>query len=132
MPELRFGDGKVAFSMDDDFTQLVRRAIDRTMPGVFSRLEQAVDRVYTQAVERAPVDTGAFRASIQRDIIMPQDLSVIRGRVYSDIEYGKFIRSPRTLPGTGSAFVELFRKPMTAEGDALITEVGDILRRTLG
>lgn len=131
MGKLRFGSGGVTVEMSDDFSVLIRRAMDDALPGVYDRLEQAVDRVYTQAVERAPVDTGTFRASIKKELVVSPDYSMIRGRVMSDLDYARYIRSPAKLPGTGSAFVELFRKPMDAEGDALIADVGDVLRRAM-
>jgi hypothetical protein len=41
------------------------------------------------------------------------------------------VKSPK-LPGSGSAFVELIRKPMEAEGRAVIEDLRTHIERTLG
>lgn len=130
MGALRFGQGSVSFSMSDDFSSLVRAALDRALPGVVERVESATQRVYQQAVDRAPVKTGAFRASISSELQVLPDLGRIRGRVFSNSPYGQYIKSNK-LPGSGSAYVELLQKPMRSEAEQLIADVRDVLEREL-
>lgn len=128
---LRFGTGSVSFSLDEAGEALVRQWIDTTFPGVIDRVTQATEAVHWQAVGRSPVKTGRFRASFQREVQVAPDLSRVRGRCFNESEYGRFVKSPK-LPGTGSAFVELLRKPMEIEGRAVVEDLRSLIERTMG
>lgn len=132
MPPLRFGTPSASVAMDDDFSILIRQTIEIMFPGVYNEMERAIDRIYRNAVAKAPVKTGDFKRSIKADVLVAPDYSYVRGRVYSDIEYGRYILAPRKLPGTGSAFVELFRKPMAEEADRLTSRLAVVIDDSLG
>lgn len=131
MPPLTYGTSNARVTISDDFSGYIRQAIERTMPGMYAKVEEATKRVHAQAVERAPVKTGRFQRSIEMDMLLSPDFEYIRGRVFSDVKYGKYITSA-SLPDSGNAFVELFQKPMRAEGKALILPLADALRKALG
>lgn len=125
------GTGDVTMTLDDGAERFVRSVIDQAIPGATAAIEQELETVYSDAVRRAPVKTGKFKASIQRQIVVAPDYSSIRGRLWSDVEYARFIVSKRTLPGSGSALVELFRKPVNAAADRLIDRLGPIIAERL-
>lgn len=128
---LTFGHGSVSFVTDELGEDIARRWLEAAMPGAVDRVTQGVEAVHWQAVARSPVKTGRFRASLQREVKVAPDLSSIRGRTFNDIEYGRFVKSPK-LPGTGSAFVELLRKPMEIEGRAVVEDLRSLIERTMG
>lgn len=130
MAALRVGVGDVQVSLSDDFEQLIRAALDQALPGAVQVVEDVVDRVWRQAVERSPVRTGKFQSGLQHALIVAPDYASIRGRVWDDVEYARFVKSPQ-LPGSGSAFVELLRKPLEAERERLVAELRAVLEREL-
>jgi hypothetical protein len=114
--------------MDDDFEGLVRSLLDEALPGVVDAVEAKAKAVHAQAVDRAPVKTGALRDAFRFEVLVAPDLSSIRGRVVNDAPHAKFVKSSK-LPGSGSAFVELLRKPMEQAGEELVAEIRDVLER---
>ena len=120
------GTGESTVIVDQDMAILLRRLVDSSMPGAFDAMERELNGVWTNAVTKAPVRTGKFKSSIQQQVILSPDASLLRGRLWSDVEYAKFIRS-NVLPNSGSALVELFRKPMKAAGAALVIELGPVI-----
>lgn len=120
------GTGESTVIVDQDMAVLLRRLVDSSMPGAFDAMERELNGVWTNAVTKAPVRTGKFKSSIQQQVILSPDASLLRGRLWSDVEYAKFIRS-NVLPNSGSALVELFRKPMKVAGAALVIELGPVI-----
>ncbi len=128
---LAFGQGSVSFLLDDDGEQLARAWLDETFPGVVDRIHEAAEALYWQAVGRSPVKTGKLRASWSRQVLVAPDLSSVRARLSNDAPHGKYVVSPK-LPGSGSAFVELARKPLAAEGARVVEDLRAVIERTLG
>ena len=124
---LYYGSGETAVILDQDKADLLSQAIDNALPGAMDAVSEELEIVYRSAEDHAPVDTGKFKASIRRQLIVSKDYEILRGRLWSDLAYARFIVSPATLPGSGSAFVELFRKPVEAAGERLIRRLGPII-----
>lgn len=123
---LYYGSGETAVVLDQDKADLLAQAIDNALPGALEAVSEELEIVYQNAVDKAPVDTGRFKASIRRQLIVSKDYETLRGRLWSDVAYARFIRS-NDLPNSGSAFVELFRKPVQAAGERLIRRLGPII-----
>ena len=118
------GAGESTVIIKQDMAILLRRLVDSSMPGAFEAMEAELDAVYTDAVRQAPVKTGKFKASIQQQVVLSPNADLLRGRLWSDVDYARFIVSPTKLPGSGSALVELFRKPMKKAGENLANKLG--------
>ncbi len=132
MGKLTFGDSRATVTMDDAFEGLVRQALDETLPGMVDRLEQTASDLEANAVARWPVKTGRSKAALTSEVRVAPDYSNIRARVACEVDYAKYIVSPRIKSGSGSAFVELLKKPTEAAGKALAEELKDVMATTLG
>lgn len=129
MARLTLGSGSVSVTIDDGFSDLLRRALDHTIPGIVDRLEATADRIYYDAYNRWPVKTGTSRAALGREVQIAPDYSSIRARVYDTAPYAKYIK-PKDLGGK-SAFVELLRRPTEAAGAELVADIRDVIEQTL-
>lgn len=132
MGALTFGDARATVAMSDEFAALVRQAIDITMPGMVDKLEETASALEANARASWPVKTGTSRAALTSDVRLAPDYSSIRARVACEVDYARYIVSPRIKSGSGSAFVELLRKPTEAAGAALAEELKDVMASTLG
>jgi hypothetical protein len=118
--------------MSDGMDQLVRRAAEATFPGMVEKLEGATAGVFDFAHANWPVRTGRSKAALGREVRVAPDWSAMRGRVFDDAPYAKFIKSPQIRTGSGSAFVDLLRKPTETAGLKLANDLRDTIERTLG
>lgn len=127
---LTLGAGAVSVVVDEAFDALLRRALNQTVPGIADRLEETADGLYQQAFAAWPVRTGRSRAGLAREVRVAPDLSSVRARLLNDVDYAKFIRSNR-ISGSGSAFVELMRRPTEEAARDLAEDLRPIIERTL-
>lgn len=132
MGKLTFGDSRATVTMDDAFDALVRQAIDVTLPGMVGKLEETASALEANARAAWPVKTGTSKAALTSDVRLAPDYSSIRARVACEVDYARYIVSPRIKSGSGSAFVELLRKPTEAAGAALAEELKQVMSDTLG
>ncbi len=130
--KLTFGSGSVSVTMDDAFEDLVRTALDRTFPGMLRKVELATEAVFDLAFAAWPVKSGVSRASLGWEVRLSPDLRSIRGRLFNTAKYAKFIRSAKIKTGSGSAYVELMRRPTERAGLALAEELREVIESTLG
>lgn len=127
-----FGTGSTTVTMDDEFEALVRRAVDEMLPGMTERLEATAARLESDARARWPVRTGQSRDALGHEVRVAQDFGSIRARVYCSADYAKFIVSAKIRSGSGSAFVELMRRPTEAAALVLADELRTVTSRALG
>ena len=116
---LHFGTGSVTVKMEDKLGEMVQNTIRRVLPGALEEVERATDELFWSAYEAWPVKTGDSKAGLRQEIVVSQDFKMIRGRVFNDIPYAKYIK-PREFYGTKSAFVEYLRKPAKKMADRLL------------
>lgn len=110
MTKLRFGDGSVTVEMSDELDRIYRAALEKLAPGLVGRITSATKAVFDNAVAQWPVVSGRSKAGLQMSVQISSDQKVIRGRIWNDVEYARYVK-PKGLDGK-SAFVELLRKPM--------------------
>jgi hypothetical protein len=130
MGKLRFGSGSVSVEMDDTLDRMVRAAINKAQPGALREVERATEELYAQAVAQWPVKTGTSRAGLRREVLVSQGLDRIRGRVFNDVDYAKYIR-PRALYGADTAFVAYLRRPAKEIAERLTLRLLDLIPRAL-
>lgn len=115
--------GGVEVDLTMEETQYFDRFTRGVAPVTRAALDEAIEKVYNDAVARWPVKTGTSRAGLDYGIMFTS-LDSLRGYVRNDVGYAKYIRT-RGLPKTGSAFVELMRKPMQEEAKRLAFVLSD-------
>lgn len=127
---ITIGQGSVTATLDNGLEELLRRAIDHTVPGLVNRVEATAQGIYRGAFDRWPVRTGRSRAALAWEVRLAPDLSSIRARVSNSAPYAKYV--PVRSLGGKNAFVELLRKPTLAAGREIALEVAEVVERTLG
>jgi hypothetical protein len=132
MGTLTFGDSRATVTMNDAFEALVRQAIDGTFPGMVDKMERAAADLEAAASAKWPVATGRSKAALTSEVRLAPDYSSIRARVACEADYARYIVSLKIKSGSGSAFVELLRKPTEAAASALAEDLKDIMAGTLG
>lgn len=120
----------VTASLDNGVERIYRRAIERVAPGLLDRLERELDDLEAGARDDWPVKTGFSRGRLRSLVLVSPDHTKLRGTLLNDAPYARFIKG-RKLPGSGSAFVELMRKPLRARKAALAQVFGELAAREL-
>jgi len=129
--KLTLGRGSVSMVLDNGFEALLRLALDRTIPGIVDRMEKARNDLSTQAYNGWPVRSGVSKAGLKSEVRVAPDYSSIKVRLYNDVPYAKYIKSSKVKTGTGSAFVELMRRPTEKAGQEIAAELRPIIEATL-
>lgn len=117
------GTGGIKVELDTHAAERVRRLVDQFAPGIRAALEREAKAVYDDAREAWPVRTGVSRDGLRWGVVVAPDLSSITGRVWDSVSYAMYIKSPKIRTGTGSAFVELLRKPIAVRTKTLVVEL---------
>ncbi len=131
MAKLTYGSGAVSVTLDNGFEELIRLALDKTIPGIVAKMEQVADSLEENARSKWPVRTGKSRDGLRSEVRVAPGFTSVRARLVNDVPYARFIKSPRVRTGTGSAYVELMRRPTEAAAVALAEELKPIIESTL-
>lgn len=115
MSRLQIKEGKVTVTLDDDVERMVRDLVDRLAPGVRELVGDAARELHDQARDNWPVGPDRkdrpyhSRDRIQWTVLVDTKKSEIRGAVWCDAEWAKYIK-PKGKGGK-TAFVLYFRGP---------------------
>lgn len=131
MGRLTFGDSRATVTMDGAFEGLVRAALDETVPGMLSKMEATAAALEADAAAKWPVRTGKSKAALTSEVRVAPDYGSIRARIACEADYARYIISSKIKSGSGSAFVELLRRPTEAAGKVLAEDLKQVLASTL-
>lgn len=102
--------GGTTVEISPELAAFVDRMTRALAPTTRATMDRELRKVYDNAVDQWPVKTGRSKAALEYGLAV-ESADVVRGFVACDVGYARYIRSIK-LPGTGSAFVELMRKPV--------------------
>ena len=119
----------VTVDWGDDLEQIARRALENVVPGCITVLEREVDSVLRDARAAWPVLTGTSRDGLRSAITIRPD-GTIRGSVLNSVDYAVYVKA-RRLGGSGSAVVQLLRRPITEAAQRVATDLGPAITRAL-
>ena len=122
---VRYREGSVTVTVDDELAALVERLLEETAPGVRDRIESEVEAVYRAAVSAWPVKTGRSRDGLRTAITLDRSQGRIEGAVLALVGYSVYIK-PRKLR-KGTAWQTYVRGPMTDLKRRLLAELGDVI-----
>lgn len=124
------GKGKARVELDDG--GLFDRWSKSIAPNTRAAMDTEIERILADAREAWPVRTGKSKAALE-SAIRVIDQWQFTATITNDVPYAKLIRSLKIETGTGSAYVELLRKPINAAApavaDALAAEIAQGMNR---
>lgn len=119
--------GGTTVEISPELAAFVDRLTKAAAPTTRATMDREIGRVYDNAVDQWPVKTGRSKAALEHGIAV-ESADVVRGFVACDVGYARYIKSLK-LPGTGSAFVELLRKPMKKAVEPIVEALAEDLAR---
>src|SRR3990167_8978330 len=95
--------GGTTIELSPELESFVDRLTREAAPATRAVMDEALTRVYLDAVNRWPGKTGESKRALDHGI-SAASLDEIRGYVACDVGYARYIKSAK-IPGSGSAFV---------------------------
>lgn len=108
------------------------KMIKMLAPETVKAMEDEVDKIFKNAQDKWPVKTGDSKAALEAVYTVDSSgnlavrASIINDAAHNGVYYAKYIKS-NDLPNSGSAYVELLRKPLMEKS----REIGRILAAEL-
>ncbi len=126
----KFTTGGTTVELSDDLARWVDEWTRNLAPTTREVMDREIGRVHAEARASWPVKTGRSRDALEY-VIVVESPDMIRATLINTAPYAKWIVSLK-LPGNGSAFVELMRKPMKKVLDPIADALAADIRRAGG